>query len=308
MPSLMHQLQAARPTAAELDTMWPEEQRSQALARVLEATSRPRRRRRRMALTAAASIAALGVVPNVLDSGEAAAEADLEALAAAALAQKGPVLDEGTFLHVRTEAMQRNSRIFGDGERLDTHVENWVRWDGTTWSIHTRPSAGWREHHIFRHTHEPPSLSNVTPEFAASLPDEPAALAAYLHSHVSGSSSHEEAVFEAVSELARSHFLPPETLAAALQVLAEVDGVETKDVTVDGRPAVEITYTQYWGLLMGREWITVDRATARVVSEGEADPGGTYESTTTLVEEVIEIPPDVREAFRSAEPGARSYD
>jgi len=155
-----------------------------------------------------------------------------------AIAADGPVIAEGTFLHIKTEALQKNSRVFGDGQTLDTNRESWVRWDGKTWAIDTRPSAGWREYHVIPRTDEEDALSNPTPEFAASLPDDPDTLRAYLDENVSGSNSHEEALFVAVADLARSHFLPPETLSAALQVLADVDGVETEDVTFQaGQPS-----------------------------------------------------------------------
>lgn len=308
MPDLMQRLQAARPATAELDTMWPEEQRAEALARVLE-TPRTTRRHplRAAALVAAASMAALAVVPSVIGSGEAAAQADLKALAMAAVAADGPVIEEGTFLHVKTEAVQQNSDTLGDGERLDTNRESWVRWDGKTWAIDTRPSAGWREYHVFPRADDP-YLNNPTPEFAAALPDDVDGLRAYLDDHVSGSSSHEEAIFVAVTDLARSNFLPPETLAAALQVLADVEGVQTKDVTIQGRSAVQITYSSFWGLRTGRDSITVDRDTARVISEGQSSPEGTYERTTTLVEVVDEIPHDVRTVYQQVQPGTRIFD
>ena len=101
--------------------------------------------------------------------------------------------------------------------------------------------------------------------------------------------------------------MPPETLAAALEVLAGVEGVETKDVTVRGRSAVEITYSSFWGLT-GRDSIIVDRDTARVISVSQSDPGGTYDSTTTLIEVVDEIPESVRASYREVEPGTRVYD
>lgn len=314
MPDLMQHLQAARPTDDELDRMWPSEQRDRALDGILasDASQHPGRpgdgrgsRRRTAWLAAAATIPAVALVPVVLDSGEAAAQADLEHLAQVAAGSGGPLIAEGTYLHVTTEAVQRNSRIFGDGRTLDTFREQWVRWDGKTWAIDSRPSAGWQEYFVFPRQAEP-AANQPTPEFAASLPDEPEALRAYLEEHVSGSSSHEEALFDAVSDLVHSHFLPPETLSAALGALADVDGVSTEDVVVDGRPAVEITYSHWLGLL-GRHSITVDRETAQVVSERSLDPGGSYELTTTLVEVVDDIPADVREDFERHE-GERVHD
>lgn len=308
MPDLMQQLKNARPTDAELNAMWPEHQQADSLARVLSAPAHAGRSPRRVAaLVAAAAVSGFAVMPTVIGAGDASAQADLQALAMSAIAADGPVIAEGTFLHIKTEAVQRNSRVFGDGQTLDTNRESWVRWDGKTWAIDTRPSAGWREYHVFARPDDEDAFSNPTPEFAASLPDDAGALRAYLDEHVSGSNSHEEALFVAVADLARSHLLPPETLSAALQVLADVDGVDTEDVTVQGRSAVEITYSSLWGLA-GKESITVDRDTARVLLASESDPGGTYERSTTLVEVVGEIPEDVQARYRELEPGTRVFD
>lgn len=309
MPDLMQRLQDARPTETELDRMWPEEQRAETLAQILDTQSPATRRPRRTAwLAAAATVAGLAVVPAVVGPDQAAAQADLRTLAMAAVSSEGPVIAEGTYLHVKTEALQRNSRIFGDGKTLDTNRESWIRWDGKQWAIDTRPSAGWRDYQLFPRPAEP-YLNVPTPEFAAALPDDPEELRAYLDEHVSGSNSHEEAIFVAICDLARSNFLPPETLAAALQVLADVDDVETEDVTVQGRSAVEITYASFWLGLVARESITLDRETARVISAHESDPGGSYDLTTTLVEVVDDIPEDVRADYRQLPPGeTRVYD
>lgn len=306
MTDLMQRLRHARPTDAELDRMWPAHDRASVLGRVLAESSTSRPRRRAAWLAAAAVTSALVVVPSVVGSGDAAAQADLRELAMAAVSADGPVISEGAYLHVKTEAIQRNSSILGDGKTLDTNREEWVRWDGTTWAIDSRPSAGWQEYHEFPRTKDP-HLNNPTPEFAASLPDEPAQLRAYLDEHVSGSSSHDEAIFVAVTDLASSHFLPPETLAAALEVLADVEGVETRDVTAFGRPAVEVTYSEFWGELAARDSVVLDVATARVIAKHQSDPGGHYDLTTTLVETVDEIPADVRTAFQQSDNGERVY-
>lgn len=305
MTDLMQRLTAARPTEAELDTLWAPERRAATRARVLApASARPRHPRRTAWLAAAAVTGAFVVVPQVVDGGAAAAE-DLRQLAVAA-AEQGGAPARGTFLHVTTEAVQRNSRLFGDGEVLDTNRERWIRWDGHTWAIDTRPSAGWTEHHVFERTTDV-SVNNPTPEFAAALPDEPEALGAYLHENVSGSSSHEETMFVAVADLARSQMLPPETLSAALLVLADVDGVSTEDVAVEGRDAVEVTFEQWWGGLVGTQTVTFDRATGRILAERESDPGGSYESVTTMVEVVDEVPADVRADFERYDDGERTY-
>jgi hypothetical protein len=181
-----------------------------------------------------------------------------------------------------------------------------VRWDGKRWCIATRPSAGWREYQIF----PPPTdvfFSSPTPEFAASLPDEPEALGAYLHEHVSGSNSHDEAMFVAVSDLARSDYLPPATLAAALEVLADVDGVRTEDVTVAGRDAVEVSYRRFFVSMLSEDSVIFDRATGRILAEHDSNPGGSYDLVVTGTDVVTEVPAAVLDHFRTQGEG-RVYD
>lgn len=310
MTDLMQRLTDARPTQTELDMMWPPAARAEALERIRADGARPprrRRARRAVLVGAAATIGAAVAIPTVISSGDASAHEDLRALATAAVRADAPVIASGAFLHVKTESVQRNSRIFNDGRMLDTNRESWVRWDGKIWAVDSRPSAGWREYHVFPIPDEP-DFSQPTPEFAAALPDTPQALGRYLDEHVQGSNSHEEAIFVAVTDLARSNYLPPKTLAAALKVLSEVDGVETRDVTVQGREAVELTFGEWWEGLLGEHSVTLDRATARVITEKDSDPSSTYTSQTMLVEVVDRVPQNVLDAYRGLENGERVYD
>lgn len=305
MTDLMQRLRQARPTDADFDRIWPAEDRAAALDRILTNTTAPRPHRRRAWLVAAAVIGALVVVANLLNVG-GTAQAELRELAMAAARADGPVIEQGTYLHVKTEAIQRNSSLFGDGQTYATNRESWVRWDGRIWAIDSSPSARWREYHEFPRPQQP-YVNYPTPEFAASLPDDADSLRTYLDKHVTGSNSHDQAIFVAITDLARSHYLPPKTLSAALKVLADVDGVDTRDVTVLGRDAVEVTYSRFWGLL-GQQTVVLDRATARVIAEHDSDPGGSYDLTTTLVEVVDQIPDDIRQTFQQLDNGQRVYN
>ncbi|MFN7150115.1 MAG: hypothetical protein ACK4V6_11615 [Microthrixaceae bacterium] len=308
MNDLMQQLHDSRPTDAELNQMWPTSDRDRVLGRIQKGrtpATTTRTRRRTAWLASAAAIAAVVLVPNVIDTG--AAEAGLTDLAMAAVTADGPIIAEGTYLHVKTEAVQRNSSLFGDGKTRETNRESWIRWDGKIWAIDTRPSAGWREYHLFTQT-EAPSINQPTPKFAASLPRNAKALGEYLHENVQGSNSHEEAIFVAVTDLASSNFLPPETLAAGLEVLAEVDGVETKDVVVRGRPGVEISFNRFFFDIVAKQTYTLDKATARVIAVEDSDPTGTYERETTLVEVVDRIPQEVLDTYANVEHSTRIYD
>lgn len=295
MTDLLTRLTDARPTATELDAQWSPADRAARLdslrAARRPATARPRAVRRTAWLAAAAAVAALVVVPTVVDSGDATA-ADLHALARSAVRYDGPVLAEGRWLHERSTSLQRNSRILSDGDVYDNERETWTAWDGTIYAVEHRPSAGWTSYDVLTEKFTP-SYGDPTPQFAATLPDDAAGLRSYLDPLVSGSNSHDEALFSALTGLATSHTLPPRTLAAAFEALADVDGVDTDQVTVDGRPAVAITFTQHYLDALGTSSIVADRATGQVLSASELNPMSDYRSSTSLSEVVDEVPADV---------------
>lgn len=71
---------------------------------------------------------------------------------------------------------------------------------------------------------------------------------------------------------------------------------------------MQITYSSFWKGLVARDSITLDRETARVISEHQSDPSGSYDLTTTLVEVVDEVPEDVRADYQQLAPGTRVSD
>jgi len=253
---------------------------------------------------AAAVALAVPIGHEVLAPDAAQARADLRALAAVAADSGGPVLAPGQFLHVRTESLQDNRWPLQDGADWDTDRESWIGWDGTTWAIDSRPSAGWREY-LFLPLEEDASINRPTPAFAATLPQDPTAFRAYLDEHVSGSNSHEEALFVAVTDFIRSNVVPPSVLGAALGALADVRGVRTEDVTVDGRDAVKISYRRFGVAFLSDHTLVVDRATARPLVEASSNPIESYESTTTSVEVVDQVPADVLAVFTDNPQGVR---
>jgi len=263
---------------------------------------RPRRSRRTALLVAAAAAVAAVSLP-VFNSGDAVA-ADLHDLSRAAVSYDGPALREGNWLHERSESVQRNDAGLSDGAVIDTGRETWTRWDGRILLIEQRPSRGWTTYDVFDDDN-PASYQEPTPEFAQTLPDDADGLRAYLDDRVDGSSSHSEALFEALTALATSHTLPPRTLAAAYEALADVDHVRTSDVEIDGRPAVKIAYEEE--LTSSAESIIVDRATGQVLSTSLRSPRSTYTSTTTLSEVVDAVPAEVLKAFQEHEEDVR-YD
>ncbi|KAA1373580.1 CU044_5270 family protein [Aeromicrobium fastidiosum] len=288
MSTLERVIDDLRPAHEPLDAEWS----ADTLTAIMAQPVRPKRRRRRLAV--AATLVGVVTVPVMLSGGSASARAELLSLAVVAARADGPVITPGTYLHVRTESLQVNSSVLGDGKRLDTNRESWTRWDGDMVAIDTRPSAGWTEHHRFTHDPDDIGFGSPSPEFVASLPDTPDALRRYLDRTVSGSNSHEEALFVAISDLAYSRMLDPHTFATALRVLADVRGVSTDDVEVDGRPAVEVQYDRFFGLgFVSRSSFTVDTETAQLLRMSETSPSSDYTSRTRSVEVVDEVPPEV---------------
>lgn len=305
MTDLMQQLIVARPTDDDLEAQWPQADRADLLDRIQHAAQQPPGGRRRTVVLLAAAVS-LGVCvagSGLVNPGGATA-ADLRALSMSAASYDGPVLQEGTWLHEKETSLQRNSASLGDGATLDLDRESWTRWDGRVLLIEHRPSAGWTSYDVID-GQSPPSYASPTPQFAASLPDDPAQLLSYLDGRVFGSSSHEEAMFEAVADLATSHTLPPRTLAAAFEALAQIAHVRTKDVEVSGRSAVQVTYDE--DLTSSSDSLVVDRSTGQVLATHQQSLQSDYVSTTRLSEVVTEVPAEILAAFRSHPEGVRQH-
>jgi len=307
MTDLMDRLSGARPTDAELAEAWPAGEQDALLARVrAEAGAPVRGRRRTVWFAAAAAVALVAVVPPVLGGGDASARAEVLELAAVAADADDPLIAPGSFLHVRTESLQENSVLNG-GAAYEVHREAWVAWDGTEWAVDTYPRIGATETMRLDRSEEP-SFGSPTPEFIASLPDVSDEFRTYLDQHVSGSSSHDEALFTAVTDMAWSHLLTPDVLAVALESIADIDRLRTEDVVVDGREAVEISFRPWWVGLLGVQSFTIDKENAQVLRMRSSDPGGTYEMTTTLVEVVDEVPAEVLTTIEQHGNGGRICD
>ena len=144
-----------------------------------------------------------------------------------------------------------------------------------------------------------PSFFSPTPAFVAALPDAPGELREYLNSTVSGSNSHDEALFAAVTDLAQSHLLDPATLRDRTRGDRGGDGVETEDVVIVGRQAVEISFRRFHLDLIGVQSFTIDKQTAQVLQVRSSSPDSTHTSTTTMVETTDAIPDAVLAAFET---------
>lgn len=297
-PDLLDRLAAHRPTDADLDRVWSPERRAALRERLAEPRPVARRRPRRLLLAAAAAlVVAVPVGHEVLAPDAAQARADLTALAATAAADEGPVLAPGQYLHVTTHSEQRNRWPHEGGATWVHDREAWIGWDGSYTGVETSPGRRDYAEWFRLEDRGEPGIDEPTPAFAATLPTDADAFRAYLEPRVSGSNSHEEALYSAVTELIRSQYLPPDTLAAALGALADVDGVRTQDVTVDGREAVRISYQRFGVAWISEESLTVDRATAQPLGDESRSVQGSYRSEVLGSEIVDALPAEVTAVF-----------
>lgn len=316
MSNLMNHLSEARPTENDLDGMWSSADRAALLTRIQATSMNNHSRRYRygaaLGLVAAATTAFV-VLPPTVETPEAAA-ADLRALALTAAAYDGPVLAEGTWLHEVTTTRQENDPSLGNQAVLVRDRETWTRWDGRVLSTERDPVAGWATYDVIDNDrdisdpdapafNDPGTYQDPTPEFAATLPDTAEGLLAYLDGRVFGSSNHEEALYEALTGLATSHTLPPKVLAATYGALAQLDGVRTEEVRVEGRPAVEVTYTE--APTNSTETVVIDQRTGQTLSTRTDSNLRSYTSTTTLSEIVTALPRTVANAFETYAEGVR---
>ena len=78
----------------------------------------------------------------------------------------------------------------------------------------------------------------------ASVPADPAVMEAYLRVRIGGSTSVDEAIFEAVRATLEFTPTPPETRASAIRMLARLGGITVTEGTSDprGRAATRIDF------------------------------------------------------------------
>lgn len=308
MSTTIDRLRTARPDDAALRELYvdPTAARSAMLASAHRAhrahlshrassrqTARQRTRRTRR-LGAAAVLLAGGLGVQALAT---PAQADLGALAASAAQQPADVLQPGEWLRVSTTSVQRNGLLDGNRDVYAQRRTIWTSWEGRVVVREVRPG----EYDTISPLPVPaePGYATPTPAFIAALPDSPTALRDRLDRTVSGSNSHEEAVYVALTDLLRSGLLPPEMLGTVLTVLDTLPGTSAEEVAEDGRALVRLTY-DHWSPVpsMWREQTLLDPDTGRIVGEHEGWPGGgSYDSRVTGESIVDELPVRVREVL-----------
>jgi hypothetical protein len=240
----MDALVAARPRNEDVEQAWYIGRRERVLQHVLSSSGSPSHsttalregagRRWALIAVAAAFVVVLGLFAQVLlplgSAGSPQVAQALDRLAAAV--PMSPVVPDGAYeLTVYTESGLAET----DHGKLayNTRRSTWTAADGWAWAHQTGDDAAW---YIFK-----PSPRNYD---LNAVPADPTVMEAYLRARVLGSSSVEEALFEAVRETLMFTPTPAATRIAAIRMLARVPGVTVDEDAADpsGRDATEVRF------------------------------------------------------------------
>ncbi len=195
-----------------------------------------------------------------------------------------------------------------------TTQESWTDQTGRVWRhdvLSVEGSAPEEDYYEFAPGSD--DVTYPTPAYLATLPTEPAALYDYLYTHVSGSASHEEAIFVAIGDMLRGGFAPPELRSAAIRVLTHLPHVSLSDTATDplGRTVQQFEFADDSARQGAVESMAFDPATAQILDEGFSSHGGSpmvmdgpsgrrvlssdldYTSSVVVADTVEAVPADV---------------
>lgn len=276
----MNAVVAARPDTDAVDHAWYVGRREQVLHQVLSTPRnlpgtrrnphtvpiRPRRRTRwGLVAAAVALVAAGGLFAQVLvplgNPGSPQAAQALDRLAAAVPAN--PVIPDGSY---ELTVYEDWGIAASDNGPLPyaTRRSTWTATDGWAWAHQTGDDPAY---YIL-----PPAPRNYD---LNAVPADPTVMEAYLRARVMGSSSVEEALFEAVKETLAFTPTPAATRAASIRMLAGVPGVTVTENTTDpdGRPATQVTFVDDQHRPGVANAIYLDPGTTQVIAELRTENG-----------------------------------
>lgn len=284
---------ATRPDAELIAQAWYLGRREQVLRQVLtspdagrpaETARPPRRPRWALVAAAVALVAAAGLFAQVLmplgSPGSPQTAQALDRLAAAV--PTNPVIPDGSYeLTVYTEsgiAVSDNGPV-----AFATRRSTWTAADGWAWAHQTGDDAAY---YIFR-----PAPRNYD---LNAVPADPTVMEAYLRARVMGSSSVEEALFEAVKETLIFTPTPAATRAASIRMLAGVPGITVTDGTADpaGRPATKVAFVDEKHRPGIVNAIYLDPTTTQIVAELQTQNGQPYYTCIYSERRIVHSLPD----------------
>jgi hypothetical protein len=302
MSDELARLALARPENYDA-TLFNDHERQQLLAQITstqvhrttcglgQRTRRPRWTVNVMAITMAAIVAVVisVLLPTNGPGGPGRANAaELEHLAV--IAGSGPTVEAGQYDFVSKVGMQDPGARGG----IDRWVEQyWTAADGETWGDTNRAPAGEFCIHRFPPPADSAELEDPGTGFLATLPTAPEALAAYFQSHVEGSTSRDEAVFVAVSDILRTGRAIPALRAELFRVLEDTGHVYVTEDARDsrGRAEVRVDFIDEQQRHGEIQSLYFDPDTARVMDEVLSANGHTaFSSVTTRSAVVAKVP------------------
>jgi hypothetical protein len=238
----------------------------------------PRRRRRVSALVASAAAltaAASAIVAITLHGGGGGQMLAVGAAwdPPAGLSDQAPI-DTGKYSLLTIDQIQLDA---GGNPVADARASmtdrSYIAPNGTITSTRTGSQNGCFDFKDDR----PGNFERPTEAFLAGLPTDVGALETYLRSHVSGSSSLDEAVFVAVGDVLRTgtDLASPKLKAAMLAVLSRTGGVVLHDGVQDylGRPAIRADFVNQAIRPGVVESLFFDPTTFAMVEQGDLSNG-----------------------------------
>ncbi len=289
----MDAIVATRPDTELIDQAWYVGRREQVLRQVL-ATPRasqpatpvgpPRRIRWGLVAAIVALVAAAGLFAQVLvplgSPGSPQTAQALDRLAAAVPARA--VIPDGFYeLTVYTESGIAESD--SGPHAYATRRSTWTAADGWAWAHQTGDDPAY---YIFR-----PAPKNYD---LNAVPADPAVMEAYLRARVMGSSSVEEALFEAVKATLIFTPTPAATRAASIRMLANVPGITVTENTTDpaGRPATKVAFVDDKHRPGIANAIYLDPVTTQIVAELQTQNGQPYYTCIYTERRIVRSLPD----------------
>lgn len=246
----------------------------------------PARRRSRWALVAAASalLVLAGLVVQVVAPvgrpGSPQAAAALDRLAAAV--PDGPVIPADAYELTVYEDSGIAKSDRGSFEYA-TQRSTWTASDGWSWAHQTGHDA---HYYVFAPVPKNYDLHSV--------PADPALMEAYLRLRVGGSTSVEEAMFEAVRETLGFTPTPAATRVTTFRMLARIPGVTVTEGSTDpaGRPATRLSFVDEEHRPGIVNSIYLDAATTYPLADLKTQDGTPYYTRIYTERRVVAALPD----------------
>ncbi len=305
-------IERTKPTEEGLHDAWTPSLRHEVLQDVLAgSTRRVRPGRRAWPLAVAASVVAALMLSGPIAlpgwfTTTAAAE-ELGKVAAAASTQTR--LEWGDHQYLRVQSIDTRTGM-ADGpaagaEPPATDVsagtrvtfDDYYTTDGWTWS--DRVANGHTEQYIF-----PPAWGWMRPDYASAMPTEPHLLDAFLRARALGSTSPDEAVFIAISDMLLKEAAPPAVRSAAIGVLG-LNPKVTVERTTDtlSRPALKVTFTDEAMRPGVQQYLYLAPDTGVLLGHGSIGPDRDYQSVITNRQVVDALPADLAAALGTEKVG-----